>query len=160
MGWKGRGHSAKLNTTNVWLVRVNFIKCLFDYDYYYYYYCFYFYYYYYYYYYIFITIIIIFKICLSHQCVLRSPRSALICIEINKWPYFNTIFSFSSNNACFKYTFVGVVLLQYSGENSHPTPLIPPPVVGIKELKYRSLFYHNYKLNLTMLLVFENLKCA
>ena len=26
MGWMGRGHSAKLNARNVWLVRVNFIK--------------------------------------------------------------------------------------------------------------------------------------
>ena len=25
-GWKERGHSAKRNTTDVWLVRVNFIK--------------------------------------------------------------------------------------------------------------------------------------
>ena len=48
----------------------------------------------------FITIIIILKTCLSHRSVLRSPRSAVICIEIDKWPFFNTICSFSSDNAC------------------------------------------------------------
>ena len=44
------------------------------------------YYYHYYYYYdrIFTTTIIILKICLSHRSVLRSPHSAVICIEIDK----------------------------------------------------------------------------